>query len=104
MERHNGTTEQQTSYRTYWLSWGLLLGLTLVMLLVEEFKLPAFVTAAVLVSAMMIKATVIGGWFMHLRYERLALVLSVVLGTVATAAALFVLLIPDGLAMLRLAQ
>ena len=96
--------EQHTTYRTYWMSWGLLLGLTLIMLLVEEFKLPALATVVVLVTAMLIKATVIGGWFMHLRYERLALVLSVVLGTLATAFALFVLLIPDGMAMLRLAQ
>ena len=104
MEQSRGITEQHASYRTYWLSWGLLLTLTLVMLLVEEFKLSALVTVSVLVAAMLVKATVIGGWFMHLRYERLALVLSVVLGTVATAAALFVLLIPDGVSMFRLAQ
>jgi cytochrome c oxidase subunit IV len=96
--------EQHTPYRTYWISWGLLLALTLVMLLVETFKLPALVTILVLVAAMLTKATVIGGWFMHLRYERLALVLSVVLGTVVTAVALYVLLIPDGMAMLRLAE
>jgi cytochrome c oxidase subunit IV len=59
--------QQPAMYRTYWMSWGLLLALTLIMLLVEEFNLPAAVTALVLVTAMMVKATVIGGWFMHLR-------------------------------------
>lgn len=91
------------SYRVYWIAWTLLLALTLLMLVVEEFQLPLAVTVLVLVGGMLVKATVIGGWFMHLRYERPALVLTVVIGTLATAAALFVLLIPDGMAMQRLA-
>ena len=96
--------EQHTSYRTYWLAWGLLLALTLLMLVTERFRLSAAMTIVVLVAAMLIKATVIGGWFMHLRQERMALVLSVVLGTLATGAALFFLLIPDGISMYHLAQ
>ncbi len=35
----------------------------------------------VLVVAMRVKALVMGGWFMHLGFERTALVLSVVVGT-----------------------
>ena len=96
--------EQHTSYRTYWIAWVLLLALTVIMLLTEAFRLPAVVTILVLVGAMMVKATVIGGWFMHLRYEHKALVLSVVLGTLATAAALYFLLVPDGIHMYNLAQ
>jgi caa(3)-type oxidase subunit IV len=96
--------ENQTSYRTYWLSWSLLLLLTVIMMLIEEFRLGALATILVLVVAMMVKATVIGGWFMHLKYERLGLILSVVLGTLATAAALYFLLVPDGVSMHRLAQ
>jgi caa(3)-type oxidase subunit IV len=91
--------QAHTSYRTYWIAWIILLALTLVMLLIEAFRLPAALTVLVLVGAMLVKAVLIGGWFMHLRYERLALVLSVVIGTLATAAALFVLLVPDGLAI-----
>jgi hypothetical protein len=37
----------------------------------ERFRLPAAATIVVLVAAMPVEATVIGGWFMHLRYERL---------------------------------
>jgi caa(3)-type oxidase subunit IV len=88
-----------TSYRTYWIAWVLLLGLTLVMILAESFRLPAAFTILVLVAAMLVKAAVIGGWFMHLRYERLTLVVTVVVGTLATAAVLFFLLVPDALAI-----
>lgn len=96
--------ESTVSYRTYWIAWAVLLALTLLMLFTEAARLPAAITILVLVGAMLVKATVIGGWFMHLRFEHRALVLTVVLGTLATAAALFFLLIPDGLAMNRLAQ
>jgi cytochrome c oxidase subunit IV len=96
--------QQHTSYRTYWIAWFLLLVLTGIMLLAEKLRLPALATLVVLVGAMLVKATVIGGWFMHLRYERPALVLSVVLGTLATAAALFFLIVPDGISMYHLAE
>jgi caa(3)-type oxidase subunit IV len=96
--------EKHTSYRTYWVAWALLLVLTVIMLLTEAFRLPAIVTVLVLIGAMMVKATVIGGWFMHLRYEHKGLVAAVVLGTLATAAALFLLLAPDGISMYHLAQ
>jgi caa(3)-type oxidase subunit IV len=92
-----------TSYRTYWIAWGILLALTLLMILVEAARLPLALTILVLVSVMLVKATLIGGWFMHLRYEHRALVVAVVGGTLFTAAVLFFLLVPDGIAMLRLA-
>jgi hypothetical protein len=38
---------------------------------------------------------------MHLRFERAALVVSVVGATVLTAVALFVLIVPDGIATFR---
>lgn len=92
-----------TSDRTYWMAWGALLALTLLMILVEAARLPLALTILVLVSAMLVKATLIGGWFMHLRFEQKALVVAVVGGTLLTAAVLFFLLVPDGIAMLRLA-
>jgi cytochrome c oxidase subunit IV len=95
--------EGATSYRTYWIAWGILLVLTLIMLLLEGSGFPRGAAIFFLVAAMLTKATVIAGWFMHLRFERFALVVSVVVSTLATAAVLYFLLIPDGLAMLRLA-
>ena len=95
---------QHVSYRTYWISWGLLLVLTVIMLLAEELQLGAAVTLLVLLGAMVVKATVIGAWFMHLKYERVALVLSVALGILATGGALFFLLLPEALSVARLSQ
>lgn len=93
-----------TSYRTYWIAWGVLLVLTLLMILIEGTSLSRVIAVVFLVVAMLAKASLIGGWFMHLKFERAALVLSVVFGTLATAAVLYSLLVPDGLTMLRLAE
>lgn len=95
--------ESVTPYRTYWIAWAILLTLTIIMVLMEAAQFSRVAIVLVLVVAMLTKATLIGGWFMHLRFERAALVISVVAGTLATAALLFFLLVPDGIAMLRLA-
>ncbi len=95
--------EGVASYRTYWGIWGVLLVLTLLMISMEALEFSRRATLIFLPTAMLLKATLIAGWFMHLRYERMALVLSVVVGTLATAGFLFFLLVPDGLAALELA-
>lgn len=90
------------SFRTYWGIWGVLLVLTLVMLLLETVELSPVATVLVLVAAMLIKAALIGGWFMHLKFERPALVWPVVGATLLTAAFLYFLLIPDARDILRM--
>ncbi len=94
--------EHVTSYRTYGGIWLVLLVLTLLMILLEGLELSTVGTVLLLSTAMLVKAVLIAGWFMHLRYERLALVLSVVLGIVITAAFMYFLLIPDAVVALRL--
>jgi len=89
--------EHVITLRTYWVCWGILLVLTMIMLLLEGSGFPREAAVLFLVIAMLIKATVIAAWFMHLRYERVALVASVAGATLATAAVLFFLLIPDAL-------
>ncbi len=93
-------TETSISYRTYWGIWGVLLALTLVMIGLEAIELPATATVLLLTTAMMAKALLIAGWFMHLRYERLSLILIVALTILVTASFMFFLLIPDSLAAL----
>ena len=46
----------------------------------------------------------IGATFMHLRFEHRGLILAVVLGILATAAALYFLIAIDGARILRLAD
>jgi cytochrome c oxidase subunit IV len=96
--------EHVTSYRTYWILWVVLLGLTLTMIGTEAAGLPRVATVGIIVLAMTVKVATIGAWYMHLRYERLGLILAVALGTFVTAGFLFFLLVPDGIHMHNLAQ
>ena len=78
--------------------------LTIVMIGIEALTLPAGVAILLLASAMMIKATLIAGWFMHLRSETRFIMWCLVLGTLLTAAFLLFLLVPDGMDANRLAE
>lgn len=95
-------TVEEVGYGTYWMTWGLLLALTLVMLSLSYVSLPKKIVLLLLLAAMMAKASLIGGYFMHLRYEKPALALAVAAGILATGAALAILLVWDGLRVLRL--
>jgi caa(3)-type oxidase subunit IV len=92
------------SYKGYWTIWGVLLVLTIVMIGIEALALPTGVVILLLASAMMIKATLIAGWFMHLRSETRFIMWCLVLGTLLTAAFLLFLLVPDGMDANRLAE
>lgn len=91
-----------TTFRIYWVVWGVLLVLTLAMLMVEATEFTRALAVAFLVAAMLAKAVLIGSWFMHLRFERMTLVLPLVLGTLLTAAVLFFLIAVDGAQTARL--
>lgn len=90
-----------TSYRTYFILWIVLLALTVTMIVTEGAGLPRVLTVGVVLVAMITKVVLIGGWYMHLRYERMSLIAAVVLGTFVTAAVLFALIAPDGINALR---
>ncbi|MCP3959285.1 MAG: hypothetical protein GY719_15650 [bacterium] len=95
-------------YRIYWQIWLILLVVTLVMIFIDRPAATALQGEApggafqsllliVLVLAMLLKAFLIGSYFMHLRFERLFLWMSVVLGLLINGAVLFGLIVPDGL-------
>jgi cytochrome c oxidase subunit IV len=94
-------TLQEASYKVYWLTWLVLLLLTLAMILIGSASLSRGWIASLLILGMFVKAALIGGNFMHLRFERLTLVLTVAVGILFTAAALFFLIAPDGMQMLK---
>jgi cytochrome c oxidase subunit IV len=81
--------------KRYWITWAVLLCITLVMLWMDsvEFARPLFI--ATMVVAMLAKATIISGTFMHLRHEHKAIIMTVAFGLLATGAILYVLIIPD---------
>lgn len=84
-------------YRTYWIVWGALLVLTVVMVVLDQARVPAQSLIALMLAAMLVKATLIAAYFMHLRLERWPLVLGIVLGLPLNAAILYVLIVPDAL-------
>ena len=92
------------SYKTYWYTWGVLLVLTLGMILAGGSAISKVWLVALLLAGMLAKATLILGNFMHLRFERVGLILTVVIGIVFTALALFFGIAPDGVRILHLGQ
>lgn len=82
---------REPGIRAYWVAWLVLLVVTIGMIGVSH--------PALLILGIAIKASVIALWFMHLRYEALALAVGVVVSILFTGLLLFVLIVPDGLAM-----
>ena len=81
--------------RGYWITWSVLLVFTVVMLWADSASFPRLGFVIFMVAAMLTKASIIGANFMHLRSERVELVLTVVVGLLVTGAVLFVLIVPD---------
>ncbi len=90
--------------RPYWKIWVVLLVITLVMVVVDQSSIARGALVVILVGAMLAKATLIGSYFMHLRFEKFGLVLTVVIGLLVTGAILFALIAPDGLRALHLSS
>jgi cytochrome c oxidase subunit IV len=83
--------------RTYWITWAVLLVFTVVMLSADSASIPRTAFVVFMLAAMLTKASIIGANFMHLRTERLPLVVTVVVGLLVTGTILFVLIAPDAL-------
>ena len=76
-------------YRIYRVTWIILLIITVAMLASESFHLPRIFLIVFLLAFMMVKASMIGGNFMHLRYERPSLALMVAPGIQVTSLILY---------------
>jgi cytochrome c oxidase subunit 4 len=82
--------------------WLVLLGLTAVMIILDRSPVGTAILRTVLVTAMLTKAGLIAAYFMHLRFERVALVMTVLIGLLVTGAVLFLFIIPDASRILSL--
>jgi cytochrome c oxidase subunit IV len=76
-------------YRIYRITWVILLMITVAMLAAEALHLPRIFLILFLLAFMMVKAAMIGGNFMHLRYERPSLALMVAGGILITSLILY---------------
>lgn len=83
-------------YRFYWLLWVVLLAVTLLMIAIEGANLPAALAVVVLLFGSAIKATLIIFYYMHLKFEHIGLILTVMVGLFVTAILMFVLPAYDG--------
>ena len=81
----------------YWITWAVLLAFTTIMLWLDgaSASMSRQVFVWFMLAAMTVKVLLIGGNFMHLRGERLALTLTVVVGLIGMGLVLYVLIIPD---------
>jgi cytochrome c oxidase subunit IV len=91
-------------YKIYWTTWGLLLVITVAMLAAESFHLPRLFLVVFLVAFMAVKAAMIGGNFMHLRFEKSNLGIMVAAGIVVTSLILFVYITPEAASVLAKTQ
>ena len=82
-------------YRIYWITWGILLVITVAMLAAEAFHMPRIVLVLFLLAFMMVKAAMIGGNFMHLRFERTNLAVMVAAGILVTSLILYGFITPE---------
>jgi len=94
-----GTAAHGSPYRIYWVTWGILLVITVAMLAAEKFHFPRIFLVLFLVVFMLVKATMIGGNFMHLRYEQRNLAFIVAAGLLVTSVILFSFITPESLSV-----
>ena len=85
---HGGSDRQNT------IIWGALLALTAFEVFLAYIQIPVTLMLIILMGASMIKAALIVAYFMHLKFERLSLILTIV-PTIVVLLCLFAVLFPD---------
>jgi caa(3)-type oxidase subunit IV len=88
-------TTHGNPYRVYLITWAILLVVTVAMLAAEKFHMPRWFLVSFLLVFMMVKAVMIGGNFMHLRYEKRNLAFMVAAGLIVTSLILFFFITPE---------
>jgi cytochrome c oxidase subunit IV len=86
---------QERPYRVYLVTWISLLVITVAMLVAEKFHMPRWFLLVFLLAFMMVKAVMIAGNFMHLRFEKRSLAWVVAIGLVVTSLILYAFITPE---------
>ena len=102
MDDHGAATGNP--YRIYWITWGILLVITVAMLAAESLHMPRWFLIVFLLLFMAVMATMIGGNFMHLRYEKKNLSVMVAAGIIVTSLILFFFIRPEARHVLELSS
>ncbi|CUS93681.1 caa(3)-type oxidase, subunit IV [Candidatus Kryptobacter tengchongensis] len=85
----------KSSKKIYWRVWFQLLAITIVEIIVAFLPISHSLMALLFTIMALMKASLIAGYFMHLKFEQLGLVYSIVLPLILIVA-LAAALIPDG--------
>lgn len=94
IEAEAGHGEHGGSNRENVIVWGGLLGLTAIEVVLAYIQINATLMLIILMGASIIKAALIVAYFMHLKFERLSLILTIV-PTIVVLLCLFAILFPD---------
>ena len=89
------SAETAPNLGTYWRTWLVLLVLTAIMFFLDTLSMPRGIFVTVMLLAMMTKATLIAGIFMHLAKESMDLVVTVVVCALGFGALLYGLSVVD---------
>jgi cytochrome c oxidase subunit IV len=87
-EAHGGSNRENV------IVWGGLLGLTAIEVFLAYIQIPTTLMLIILMGASIVKAALIVAYFMHLKFERLSLILTIV-PTIVVLLCLFAVLFPD---------
>ena len=94
MSEHSQHSHQ--GYKGYWILWVVLLTLTVTMIFIGESSMATAPQALLLLVGSAIKASLIIFFYMHLRFERMSLILVVLVGIFLTSILMFVVPAYDG--------
>jgi cytochrome c oxidase subunit IV len=94
-EEHGGSNRQNI------MVWGGLLALTAFEVFLAYIQIPMTLMLIILMGASIIKAALIVAYFMHLKFERLSLILTIV-PTIVVLLCLFAILFPDSFRLHRM--
>lgn len=89
-------------YGVYWRTWSFLLLLTAFMFFLDNMQMARTPFVLLMVLAMLTKATLIAGVFMHLRQESLDLVIAIAVCTMGCVVLLYGLTVVDALRIFRM--
>lgn len=95
-------TTESAGYGIYWRTWGVLLALTVLMFFLDSLAMPRLPFVLIMVTAMLLKVTLIAGIFMHLRQESLDLVICIGVCVLGLGVILYGLIAPDALRILHM--
>lgn len=102
MSAHSAEAHAPTGTRLFVWTWIWLLALTGVEVFLGYIHLPAHLMLTLLLGISVIKAALIIAYFMHLRFERLSLFLTLWPITVVCISLIIIFAFPDGVRLLEM--